>query len=350
MKFIHAADIHLGVKPDKGKAWSSIRAAEIESTFDKLIDIAEERKVELLLLAGDVFHTPPDLAQLKNLDYRLSKLTSTRTIIIAGNHDYIEEGSAAESYDFQSNTVLMPRDCFSNAYMEDINTCITGFSYGKALYTDDVTVDIGPQKEDAINILLMHGGDETHVPINFRELAEAGFDYVALGHIHKPKHMVRNKMAYSGSLEPIDCTETGRRGFIYGQCVNGETRIKWEPLNCRSYINLGFEVKPEYSGAQIVDVMRRQIEKMGTNNIYRIILQGQLGNGMKPDFSQLKLKYNIYDITDNTMYEYNMDKLLLDNENNLMGRFIKTLSESDDEISRKALKYGIEAMIATGEK
>lgn len=350
MKFIHAADIHLGVKPDKGKAWSSIRATEIENTFDKLIDIAEDRKVDLLLLAGDVFHTPPDLSQLKNLDYRLSRLTSTRTIIIAGNHDYIEEGSAAESYDFKSNTVLMPRDCFSNAYMEDINTCITGFSYGKALYTDDVTVDIGPQKEAAINILLMHGGDETHVPINFRELAEAGFDYVALGHIHKPKHMVKNKMAYSGSLEPIDCTETGRRGFIYGQCVDGEMRIKWEPLNCRSYINLGFEVKPEYSGAQIVDVIRRQIEKMGTNNIYRIILQGQLGNGMKPDFSQLKLKYNIYDITDNTMYEYNMDKLLLDNENNLMGRFIKALSEADDEISRKALKYGIEAMIATGEK
>ncbi len=350
MKFIHAADIHLGVKPDKGKAWSSIRASEIENTFDKLIEIAEERKVDLLLLAGDVFHTPPDLAQLKNLDYRLSKLTATRTIMIAGNHDYIEEGSAAESYDFKSNTVLMPRDCFSNAYMEDINTCITGFSYGKALYTDDVTVDIAPQKENAINILLMHGGDETHVPINFRELAEAGFDYVALGHIHKPRHMVKNKMAYSGSLEPIDCTETGRRGFIYGQCVDGETRIKWEPLNCRSYINLGFEVKPEYSGAQIVDVIRRQIEKMGTNHIYRIILQGQLGNGVKPDFSQLKLKYKIYDITDNTMYEYDMDKLLLDNENNLMGRFIKTLSEADDVTSRKALKYGIEAMIATGEK
>ena len=350
MRFIHAADIHLGVKPDKDKAWSDTRAAEIENTFDRLLDIAEERKVDLLFLAGDVFHTPPSLAQLKNLDYRLSKLSVTRTIIIAGNHDYIEEGSPADSYEFQSNTVLMPRDCFSNAYMEDINTCVTGFSFGQNMYTDDITADIAPQKEGAINILLMHGGDEMHVPINFRELAGAGFDYVALGHIHKPKHMVKNKMAYSGSLEPIDCTETGRRGFIYGKCDNGETAIKWEPLNCRSYINLGFDVKPTYSESQIIDVIRRNIEKMGAENIYRIIMQGELGNGVKPDFAQLKLKYNIYDVTDNTMYEYSIEKLYLDNENNLMGRFIKTLSEQEDEISKKALRYGIEAMIATGEK
>ncbi|MGN0394516.1 MAG: exonuclease SbcCD subunit D [Coprococcus sp.] len=350
MRFIHAADIHLGVKPDKDKAWSEVRAAEVESTFDKLIDIAEERKVDLLLLAGDVFHTPPGMAQLKNLDYRLSRLTSTRTIIIAGNHDYIEEDSASDIYSFDSNTILLPRECFSNAYLEDINTCVTGFSYGMTEYTQDITEDIGPQMEGAINIFLMHGGDDTHIPFNFKALANAGFDYVELGHIHKPKHMVKNKMAYSGSLEPIDCTETGRRGFIYGQCLNGETRIKWEPLNCRSYINLGFEVKPEYSGAQIIDILKRQIEKLGDENIYKIILQGHMGNGVKPDFSQLKMKYNIYDITDNTMCEYNMDKLLLDNENNLMGKFIKTLSEADDEISKKALKYGVEAMIATGEK
>lgn len=109
--------------------------------------MAEERKVELLLIAGDLFHAPPSLQELKSLDYKLSKLTNTRTVMIAGNHDYIGKGSPAESYEFTSNTVLMPADTFSNAYLDDINVCVTGFSFGQVEYTEDVYADIMPQME-----------------------------------------------------------------------------------------------------------------------------------------------------------------------------------------------------------
>ena len=33
MKFIHMADVHLGVQPDKGKPWSEARQQEIKDTF-----------------------------------------------------------------------------------------------------------------------------------------------------------------------------------------------------------------------------------------------------------------------------------------------------------------------------
>ena len=52
MRFIHISDVHLGMTPDKGKAWSGVRAKEIEDTFDKILAIAEERKVDLLLVAA----------------------------------------------------------------------------------------------------------------------------------------------------------------------------------------------------------------------------------------------------------------------------------------------------------
>lgn len=350
MRFIHIADVHLGAVPDKDKSWSKERADEIESTFDRLLTVAEERKVELLLIAGDLFHAPPSLQELKSLDYKLSKLTNTRTVMIAGNHDYIGKGSPAESYEFTSNTVLMPADTFSNAYLDDINVCVTGFSFGQVEYTEDVYADIMPQMKDAINILLAHGGDEKHIPINFRRMAEAGFDYCALGHIHKPKHIVKNKMAYPGSLEPLDRTETGRHGFIYGQIKDGETKIRWEPFNCRSYINLGFAVKPEYSGAKILDILAKQMESMGTQNIYRIILSGHMANGLKLDFFGLMRNYRIYEIVDNTLCVYDLDKLYLDNEDNLLGQFIDRFAEADDEISKRALKYGVEAILATGDK
>ena len=157
-------------------------------------------------------------------------------------------------------------------------------------------------------------------------------------------------MAYPGSLEPLDRTETGRHGFIYGQIKDGATKIRWEPFNCRSYINLGFAVKPEYSGAKILDVLAKQIESMGAQNIYRIILSGHMANGLKLDFSGLMRNYRIYEIVDNTLCEYDLDKLYLDNEDNLLGQFIDRFAEADDEISKRALKYGVEAILATGDK
>ena len=39
-----------------------------------------------------------------------------------------------------------------------------------------------------------------------------------------------------------------------------------------------------------------------------------------------------------------------DNEHNVLGRFIAELAEKDDIVSRKALEYGLEAIVATGEK
>ena len=46
MRFIHVSDVHLGMVPDKGKPWSDIRAKEIEDTFDKILEAAEEKKVD----------------------------------------------------------------------------------------------------------------------------------------------------------------------------------------------------------------------------------------------------------------------------------------------------------------
>ena len=196
----------------------------------------------------------------------------------------------------------------------------------------------------------MYGGDEEHGAFDFRELADAGFDYIALGYLRKPKHMIKNKMAYPGSPEPLSHRDTGRHGFIYGQTIHGETRIKWESAACRSYINLGLEIKPEYSSMQIENVIAKQIDKMGRENIYRIILKGQKGRNVDTTFEKLLSEYMIYDVVDNTMFDYNKDSLMKDNEHNVLGRFIAELSDKDDVVSRKALEYGLEAVIATGEK
>ena len=98
MRFIHMADAHLGVQPDKGKPWSADREQEIKDTFVKVVQDAENKQVDLLLIAGDLFHMPPSEGMLRDVDYILSKLTKTKTIMIAGNHDYMKPDSPMANY------------------------------------------------------------------------------------------------------------------------------------------------------------------------------------------------------------------------------------------------------------
>ena len=355
MKFIHIADVHLGVRPDRGKQWSNRRAEEIQESFDSILNICQEQRVDMLLIAGDLFDAPPSMQQLKELDYKLKRLDVTKTVIIAGNHDYIEENSPWETYEFVSDTVVFPRDKAARIFFEDINVCVTGYSYGQREYRERLLERMRPGKEEAYNILLGHGGDKQHMPFSKEKLGRLGFDYVALGHIHKPAHILKNRMAFSGSLEPISYTDTGRRGYILGEVDEEKnTRITFIPTNKRSYVNMALELEKGYTNGEIVSVVEDNIKSIGADNIYRIMLKGNVDDDLEINLSSLIRRYNINEVINKTQRDYDIDELLEMNENNLLGRFIKALSdedsEEDDEIRAKAMRYGIEALLGAGDK
>ena len=74
MRFIHMADVHLGAVPDSGCPWSAFRENEIWETFVRVIDQIREEKIELLLIAGDLFHRQPLMRELKEVNYLFSTL------------------------------------------------------------------------------------------------------------------------------------------------------------------------------------------------------------------------------------------------------------------------------------
>lgn len=352
MKFIHMADVHLGVQPDKGKPWSKDREQEIKDTFVKVIEDAEAKQVDLLLIAGDLFHMPPSEGMLRDVDYILSKLTKTKTIIVAGNHDYMRPDSPMANYKFSSKTICLSADKISNVYMKDLNTCVTGFSYDSKENEDDILNNLRPAKQGAFNILLAHGGDAKHLPFNKKSLRESNFDYVALGHMHKPEVIKENAVIMVGSLEPIDYTDTGARGYVYGEVIDGVLKTEFIPVAQRTYMNLLINIKPDHTPQMIVDLVDRQIRTLGTQHIYRILVKGQNHNRDVFDFTSLESKYNIYEVVTEAAGEYDIGKLLEENKENLIGKFIGQLSDSyyADETSKKALHYGLDVLLKTGEQ
>ena len=67
MRFMHIADVHLGAAPDHGYPWAKARGKELWEGFRRCIADANEKKVDLLLIAGDLFDRRPEIKELNEV-------------------------------------------------------------------------------------------------------------------------------------------------------------------------------------------------------------------------------------------------------------------------------------------
>lgn len=353
MKFIHTADVHLFATPDAEFEWGENRTKEIEETFEVIIDDCNKKDIDLLLIAGNLFDRSPSVEDLIFVDDKLMRLEKTRTVILLGCDDYITPGSESEAYKFRSRTVMLPPEKTTNAYLRGINTCVTGYSYGKPQYRERILEQIDPGRKDAINILIGHGGDNDHMPFRKEKLAAKGYDYVAMGYIRKPLHILKNRMAYAGSPEPLGPKETGRHGYVIGEITSEGTEIEWCPIARRNYVDISITMKPELDGREVVNKLDEKMMKLGNENIYRIIFRGFANRDIDFDLTRIHERYNIYEIVNMTISSEDEKMLRVENETNMMGSFIREISEAytvNEGVRNKALRYGMEALIMAGEK
>ena len=138
-------------------------------------------------------------------------------VIIAGNHDRIRSNSALMSFTWCPNVTFLMSEELSSVYFKDLNLEAHGFSYHTAEINEARLNGIKAPDDGRIHVLLAHGGDASHLPLDKGNLAHTGFSYAALGHIHKPELAPDFSYAYPGSLEPLDKTETGPHGMVVGE-------------------------------------------------------------------------------------------------------------------------------------
>ena len=163
MKFIHIADVHWGAQPEKDRSFGRIRENEIKHTFQKVIDYANKQQTDVLLIAGDFFDQRPTKQELREVDYILSGLQNTKTVMIAGNHDHLSTEEEFVKYHWNSEVYLLDGRERNYVYFEELHTTIYGISYWTNQIREAVYDDMKPQDFDEFSILLAHGGDERHI-------------------------------------------------------------------------------------------------------------------------------------------------------------------------------------------
>ena len=348
MRFIHLADVHLGAVPDRGCPWSEKRANEIWETFRRVIAGIRENPVDLLFIAGDLFHRQPLPHELKEVNELFSGIPETRIYLMAGDSDYLKADSFYRSFPWAPNVTFFEKERVTCVENPEDGIYVYGMSYEHPEIVEPMYDDVRPAKKEGVHILLAHGGDEKHCPVNVAALAGAGFDYIALGHFHTPQNVIRDMAAYSGALEPVKNNDFGEHGYIEGRIENGKIRTRFVPFSVRTYSQLLITVNEESTQLSIEEKLKDEIFRRGGLNIYRIILQGK----RKPELflipEKLKSFGNITEVLDETIPAYDLEELQEKYAGTLIGDYIHFFLEKNrNTVEDKAFYYGLQALLET---
>lgn len=352
MKFIHIADIHLGATPDINMPWCEQREKEIWSSFQNIITVCNEEKIDLLVISGDLFHRQPLVRELKEVNYLFSKLETAQVVLMAGNHDFIGARSYYQGFEWNEKVHMFLNEEIEITRCQELITDVYGLSYHTRDITEALYDTVIPEQDEAIHILLAHGGDDKDIPINRKKLSASGFDYIALGHIHKAE-IISEKMAYCGSLEPLDKNELGEHGYIRGEITKDEqgknrTAICFVSCSTRQYKRVNLTVNQDTTNGSLLDQAKEAICANGAAHIYSFYIQGIRDEMIHFDREALKSLGNILEVEDQSVPDYDFDALYKENADNMIGMFIKKIQENakQGEVANKALYYGIEALLS----
>ncbi len=184
-------------------------------------------------------------------------------------------------------------------------------------------------------------------PINKNKLKQLGFDYVALGHIHKLDYQTEEnqRIVYPGSTISMGFDELGKHGFIVGELTKEKLEIAFIPVDNKEFVELEMGVTGVNGLEELIERLNEL--PLDENKFYKIILVGK----RKFEIDILELmkfvtRENIIKMKDKTQPDYDVEKMI--NETTLKGIFIKQLLEEKEnyteEEMNKILEIGLSIM------
>jgi DNA repair exonuclease SbcCD nuclease subunit len=225
LRIVHTADVHLGARhADLGDQASAQRERQF-AAFKATIDLAIDERVDLFLIAGDLFDSNVQPRRsIERVAAELERLVGARirTVVIPGTHDVYDRASVYRAYDLAALagspaegdfvTVLTPERPYVHLRTCDVIVFGPVFATKRAPKSPFDGLDTTIIPEATYRIGMIHGAlsipgktDHDDVVITTDEIAASGLDYVALGHWHSAQQARAGGVpyAYSGAPEPI---------------------------------------------------------------------------------------------------------------------------------------------------
>jgi DNA repair exonuclease SbcCD nuclease subunit len=251
LRLLHTADVHLGARhADLGDRAATQRERQF-AAFAATIDLALAEKLDLVLIAGDLFDSNVQprrsveraAAQLKRLvDARI------RVVIAPGTHDVFDRASIYRAYDLPALAGAVGSDLVTvldpdhpDVHLRSLDVVVHGRCFPTKRAPHSPLLDFDAARDDRAtwHVGLLHAAlaiegktDGDDVVITTAEIEASHLDYLALGHWHSTSkgRAGRTHYAYSGAPEPVavDQDRAGNVLLVTLDETDGKKRVTVE--------------------------------------------------------------------------------------------------------------------------
>jgi DNA repair protein SbcD/Mre11 len=260
LKIAHLADLHLGFRAYHriNAQGHNVRETDVAAAFRQAVDRVVALRPEVVLVAGDVFHTVrPSNAAIAEAFRHFSSLTlrlpGVPVVVIAGNHDSprsVDTGHILALFR-EIPGMQVVTDEAQRVYLDTLDASVLCLPHN-ALAREHLPA-LEPDAAAGTNILMMHGtvggsaaeerlryvSEFGGVTVDDTAIGPHRWDYVALGHYHLLTELAPN-MWYAGGVERTSTNiwmeAEGPKGFLTFD--TGARRAEFHPLDTRPVLDL----------------------------------------------------------------------------------------------------------------
>lgn len=236
MKILHTGDLHLDSPfcSDLGAKADEKREAQ-RDLLRRIFACAKEEKCDLILIAGDLFDGRSATPETTALLQKLLRECACPVVISPGNHDPYVEGSFYQRAELPDSVYLFTSNELQCFEIEELHTRVFGYAFTSSFLSESPLVGATiPEKDGWCHLLCAHADLTSPIsrtaPVTEGDILRGGFDYAALGHIHKPPLLHSEQIRYCGFAEGRSFDELLEGGVLIvtleeGACPTVERKI-----------------------------------------------------------------------------------------------------------------------------
>lgn len=274
MRFLHAADIHLdsplrGLDEYEGAPVQALRGAT-RKAFTALIQLALDERVDFVILAGDLYDGDwPDYNTGLFFVNRVRELdrAGIPVVLLRGNHD--AESRITARLTLPHNVHALPTAEPGSIRFEHLKVAVHGQGFARQAETRNLVEGYPAPVTGYFNVGVLHtalDGREGHAPYApcvIDDLVGRGYDYWALGHIHKRESVNSNRhprIEFPGNLQGRHVRESGAKGCLL-VTVDGNCQAvpEFRPLDVFRWETVAVNAAAAESLADVLESARIQL-------------------------------------------------------------------------------------------
>lgn len=276
-RFIHTADLHLDAPlralalrdPDLADA---VGAAS-RTAFSRIVDLCIEEAVAFLLIAGDLWdgeHSSTKTPRFLKQELLRLNAAGIRCFIIRGNHDALARQTG--ELDLPENTVLFGgRPSTTELDLDGHQIAIHGLSFREPHAPDSLLPRYPAPKPGAFNIGMMHTslngspGHDNYAPCSVSDLDVHGYDYWALGHIHRrAEHIGQAAIVMPGIPQGRDIGEAGPSSVTLVHVADDNAvTLGQRIVACLRFDRIEMDCDGIREWAELLTMLERDIRQVG---------------------------------------------------------------------------------------